>query len=153
MWTRIWRTLSNPRIKTAMAIAGYALAVTIGIALVSDDVQWHDVVAGIFLIPGGLAGLITAWVGRKWVEAAATVAVIGGLTMQAVTSLWLLVFLDSRQHVILCAYVLAMLSFMVYRLNDISGQAYAEGRGPVPPVEEARVRAEVARTLFEESQA
>lgn len=144
VWARIWGTLYEPRVVTAMMVTAYTIAGIIGLTITTSHTPaphpyeaYTNALLILLLVGGAAVGVPTAWVGAWWMERGAALAVAGGLGMLAieVAATWE----SGTAWVTVCALALAIL-FMLTRYVRVCQVPYAPGKGPLPMAQKMGVR-------------
>lgn len=154
---RLWATLHEPRVVTAILVGFYLGCVVAGLGMVtiavSDRKSWLgdelSLTIGGLLAGSGLVGVPAAWVGAWWLERAVTVAVGGaglagtvGIAAAMTTNPTLV---DKPMAWFGCVGGIGLVQVAVNRWVRIGLDPYAPGRGPALPtrrIETALQRAE-----------
>lgn len=142
---RVWQTVEEPRLETAVVVLGYLSAIVMSIwVLMEPPLQTTYLEPYIFggfsvlLALGGILGVPTAWTGKWYVESIAATACLGGALLTLVDML----LLESVKHwatlsrpVITIYGTIFMVLFFAVRLVKTRTRIMAPGQGAETAIE------------------
>ena len=146
---RVWGSLHEPRLVTAIMVTAYTLIAAQAIMILADQPA-HDVaviIAAGFMLLGGIIGAPAAWRGAWWAEGPGAGAVMVGLIFLAGIDLATAPPEDLPGYSVLRTVLITL--FFITRTVRIWPQMYAPGRGPMTPTREAQIRAQTAVEMAE----
>ncbi|MDO4243815.1 MAG: hypothetical protein Q4C85_08690 [Actinomyces sp.] len=149
---RVWDTLHEPRVVTALMIITYlCLVVMGGTILASPRVTPPDVVLGcVVLIGGGVLGVPAAWTGAAWLEGPALGLSAVGLGTIAVVDM---IRVISTDHWIGYPTLLtvAMCLMLCVRMARVWPMRWTPGHEPDTPLRRSQRRAAVEVVLTDDA--
>lgn len=147
---KVWYTLDEPRIVTALMMAAYAVTAGLGGAIMQGldgadtlaTVALRAMVGGLLLF-AGFTGFPAAWKGTQWLERLSALAMAGGYGVWAIhlagshldNSIDLVAPVTTVSSMVVCVI------FAVTRFTRVARNPYALGKGPLLPEVEARLQA------------
>lgn len=130
---RLWGSLSEPRVITAIIVVIYALVGFFGVSVLFDATPLVGI-GGVLVVIGSFVALPSAWRGAWWLEGPVTVLVVLGL-------LWMVVS-GSNHHPIL---LVSLTLFFVTRIFRVWPNLYRPGMIPASRIEIAKAHMESAQ--------
>ena len=149
---KVWYTLDEPRVVTALMMAAYAVTAGLGGAIMQglggEDtlaaVALRGLVGGLLLF-AGFTGFPAAWKGTQWLERVSALAMAGGYAAWAIylagshldDGIALVAPITTVSSMIVCVI------FAMTRFTRVARNPYAIGKGPMLPEVEARLQAKL----------
>lgn len=144
MFSNLYNTIHPPKIITIMMVTAYITCIAVGVLawsnLPSPRLDPIVVFATITLVVGGIVGAASCWVGAYWLEGPASIIMIYGVALVALSRLALVPILDHFPITILLAVTTGILfGTRVYRIWPYMY------RGQADPKIQAEVKAALAK--------
>lgn len=147
---KVWYTLDEPRIVTALMMAAYAVTAGLGGAIMQGcggadtiaTVALRAMVGGLLLF-AGFTGFPAAWKGTQWLERLSALAMAGGYGAWGVhlAGSYLDNSIDLVAPVATVSSMAVCVIFAITRFTRVARNPYALGKGPMLPEVEARLQA------------
>lgn len=147
---KVWHTLDEPRVVTALMMAAYAVTAGLGGAIMQGSGGADTIAAGALralvgglLLFAGFTGFPAAWRGTQWLERVSALAMAGGYGAWAIHlgGAYLDNSLDLVAPVATVASMVVSVIFAITRFTRVARNPYALGKGPLLPEVEARLQA------------
>lgn len=156
MRIKVWSTLHEPRVVTAIIVGTYISMAAAGIllihlAIIDTTDRLYDplaFIAGLMLTVSGIIGAPASWTGRHWVERATALGIAaGGLCVMFMLSIAYWAHVSKDQPGVVSAFNLLWcvpsVALGLTRFERSRLAPYAEGKGPKLP--EARKELAIQR--------
>lgn len=148
----VWESLYEPRAVTALMLGCYTLTVATGGVVIRGGPETSlSILAVVFLIGGGCAGMPGSWRGAWWLEGPAAISTAFGWVVLGVSDL-LITDGDDHWPGFTVGVCLTLALVMLARAVRVWHWSYAPGRGPRTTMEEQRARTTLSRRLLDDAE-